>query len=150
MAQSNMEAELLAAYSVINEVTGLRNLVLDLEGLKQTSERYSIQVWSDSMAMIKYIAKNVGASNKHIDIKLQQMRVTINRCLEVKLDHVTGHNNVADVCMKSVDARTYSRHTCTMGLRTCLSSPFAPQVSLIMHIPTIVYPPCNGLVLPPA
>lgn len=112
-ALSTMEAEFVAASEASRHAAWLEKLRADL---KEPSEQ-APTLWSDNRATIDLIHDpKHHAKAKHIDIRYLFIRKDMVVQNRLKVDHIPGEDQPADILTKQLPVATMSRHMKSLGL----------------------------------
>ena len=105
IADSTMEAEYIALWSVVKELRYIRNLLTEI-GYAPTQPA---SVFEDNQACLK-LAEGTGTfhpRSKHIDIRYHASREAVNNGT-IKIDYVRSKQNIADLFTKILPLSTFT------------------------------------------
>jgi hypothetical protein len=108
-----MEAEFMAASEASKEVAWLEKLNIDLNDKSKIPMLYC-----DNQGAVELI-HNTKFHNraKHIDIRYHHIRDDMDQKDKLKVVHISGSDQPADILTKQLPAQTVRKHIYNLGLR---------------------------------
>jgi hypothetical protein len=108
-----MEAEVVAANEAAKEAAWLEKLTVDLNEASAPPVLYV-----DNQGAIDLIHdQKFHTKTKHIDIRLNYIRLDMVANKRLSVQHIPGTDQPADALTKALPVETFRRHIHTMGLR---------------------------------
>ena len=114
-ADSNMEAEYVAASEAAKEAVWLRNFLMELEVVH--SVKSPIILYCDNTGAVANAKEpRMHKKGKHIQRKYHLIREIVQKG-DIIVTKIASADNLADPCMKSLPAKGFDRHVEGMGLK---------------------------------